>query len=1061
MKRFILFNLLALCFISSYSQEVVTITIDDQNIKFNDQVFPLSQTEISYKCNDAKGIHISRIDNKSTNKPIIFSWESKEVQSGKKSFRAYLDEASDNITIGTFVSDKDYPLSFIKGQNEEICSFSLKITIEENEPEKETTFFLKEGELIINDTIKITSASDGIYTWNINDEKSVKIDNWNTKLYSLKIHDKELKQGDLLQAGDTILINQLKTNQSYTLLICNNETINGNESKTSRLTVVLGIFVLLLFASCLFLVYKLRKYMILNKSIKEKVSELFKSIPQNNQGDGSIDTRKTNETILLVDSTNNNNKKNDNQSSKKPEKKINSKGKQGEKKLSDTSTDSREVVQQANNGGNILKEQVSEVSSEQTNTEAVNVAKLNNEKNTIIIQLAGISEYIDGIKKEIFDQQSKIIYNENFLKKLVGDINALLEKPQLEDNNSYNDIFTILDGISKEISCKKQVILEHNNQIEKLKGLLKEECDTSIVVEKVIENYKFYVDYYNKESAKVEDNDETSFWEKLKEKIGVKNWNNWFLKGNQDIALLRSFEAASKPDAPSSSSKSFAEAIEDEKNQSVVNNYILKNLLNIGFELDTKKGWIEALKTWLAKNQESCEEINDELIIAPLPETIYAAMRYEINKKLGKEEIKEDDDLLVRLEEALNRPKNNDEAERKAKEDSIMALRVVFGDPTLTLDNLQEALNNKLQKYYEETLKKERHGIEENCIVENVEKIKKHLEETNKFSEAKDLSNFVDHSSLIDFIVDLLSKSRSNERKVSSEWNKCRGEITKLKEKNEKLIQGHKEEIERRENDHREALNKAAKDAAKLLETTKNVMQQEINKKESERLATEQASKERDARNRLIIDFDIANFKENHVRLLHSIQSLLSDAYSEYHGDSKLTSLFEEQIKNNFYYPMDEFIERFTTIIDKHNVEEKNSNVQDLLLELQNLYESCLSNIPPVWIDILGRLYAYSQVPFIMVQFNDSGLNCQAIQRAFTSLEVMLNGLGITLDYPRLLVDTYDANIYTKFDQKSIVDYVEGLENHVVPGSSTIIDLYTLGFSVNGVQKEKPQVSTY
>ena len=96
-----------------------------------------------------------------------------------------------------------------------------------------------------------------------------------------------------------------------------------------------------------------------------------------------------------------------------------------------------------------------------------------------------------------------------------------------------------------------------------------------------------------------------------------------------------------------------------------------------------------------------------------------------------------------------------------------------------------------------------------------------------------------------------------------------------------------------------------------------------------------------------------------------------------------------------------------------------------------------------------------------MTQFDESGLNCQAIQRAFTSLEVMLNGLGITLNYPRLFVDTYDSSTYTKFDQKSIVDYVEGIENHVVAGSSTIIDLYTLGFSVNGVQKEKPQVSTY
>ena len=969
---------------------MVKITIDDENITFNEQVFSLSQTEIIYKCNDAKGIHISRIDNKSNSKPIIFSWKSKEVHTGQQSFYGYLDEALDNIIIGTFESDKEYPISFSKGNNEKICSFSLKVTLEETKPEKKATFFLKEGELIINDTIKIASAVDGIYTWNINDEKSVKIDNWDSKQYLLKRHEKELKQGDLLHAGDTIIIYQLKTNQSYTLLCAKEPCTPGLWQKimqifTESLIVRLAIFILL--ASCVFLVYKLRKYMSLNKSIEEKVLELFKSIPQNNQEDGS---------------------------------------------------------------------------SGQTNTEAINAKKLNNDMNSIITQLTSIAEYIIAINNEVFDQQTKINDTENFLKKLVGSINALLDKPQLEeDNNSYDEILTILDRVSKDNSRKQQVITEYNNHIEKLQRLLKEECDISIVVDKIIENYKFYKAYYIEESSKVEDNDETSFWEKLKEKIGVKNWDNWFLRGNQDVALLRAFEAASKPDIPSSSSKSFAEAIEDEKNQSVINNYIFRNLLKIGFKLDVKKGWIEALKIWLAKNQESYKKQNDELAIAQLPETIYEAMRHEINKKLGKEEIKEDDDLLVRLEEALNRPKNNDEAERKAKEDSIAALRVVFEAPTLTLDNLQEVLNNKLQKYYEETLRKERHGIEENCIVESVEEVKKHLKEKNKFSEVKDLMNFTDHYSLIDFIVDLLSDSRKNERKVSSEWNKCRGEITKLKKKNEELIQGHKEEIERNENDHREALNKAAEDAAELLKATKNEMQQKINEKESERLAAEQASKELDARNRSIIDFDIANFKENHIRLLHSIQSLLSDAYSEYHGDSKLTSLFEEQIKNNFYYPMDEFIEKFSKTMDNYNGGEKNGNVKDLLLELQSLYESCLSNIPPVWIDILGRLYTYSQVPFIMAQFDESGLNCQAIQRAFTSLEVMLNGLGITLNYPRLFVDTYDSSTYTKFDQKSIVDYVEGIEDHVVAGSSTIIDLYTLGFSVNGMQKEKPQVSTY
>lgn len=141
MKRFILLNLLAFCFISSYSQELVKITIDDKNITFNEQVFSLSQTEITYKCNDAKGIHISRIDNKSNSKPIIFSWKSKEVHTGQQSFNGYLDEESDNIKIGTFESDKDYPISFGKGNNEKICGFSLKVTLEEKEPKKRRLSF--------------------------------------------------------------------------------------------------------------------------------------------------------------------------------------------------------------------------------------------------------------------------------------------------------------------------------------------------------------------------------------------------------------------------------------------------------------------------------------------------------------------------------------------------------------------------------------------------------------------------------------------------------------------------------------------------------------------------------------------------------------------------------------------------------------------------------------------------------------------------------------------------------------------------------------------------------
>lgn len=126
---------------------------------------------------------------------------------------------------------------------------------------------------------------------------------------------------------------------------------------------------------------------------------------------------------------------------------------------------------------------------------------------------------------------------------------------------------------------------------------------------------------------------------------------------------------------------------------------------------------------------------------------------------------------------------------------------------------------------------------------------------------------------------------------------------------------------------------------------------------------------------------------------------------------------------------------------------------------MRTLYKECLNLTPPTWIDVLTRLYCYTDVPFIAEEFEKANLDCQAIRHAFFQMENLLSDTGIIISYPRLFKDKLSENYEVK-PERNIDNYVSGLADHV-DDRKAIIDLYTVGFQIDNEEPRKPVVSTF
>lgn len=203
---------------------------------------------------------------------------------------------------------------------------------------------------------------------------------------------------------------------------------------------------------------------------------------------------------------------------------------------------------------------------------------------------------------------------------------------------------------------------------------------------------------------------------------------------------------------------------------------------------------------------------------------------------------------------------------------------------------------------------------------------------------------------------------------------------------------------------------------------------------------------------------DIEKFFTSYTDFIKGIFAEMNNAVrNSFTGSNRETPLpraIDEKIINNDYMGLDEFLENLDENLAKINHDDPAA----LTEAIRATFIECLDISSATWIDNLARLFCYSQVPFIAEQFATKKLNITRINTAFALLQALLSNLGITLLYPELFKDTFDAD---KFDAEAIrnIDaYVSDIPAHV-NDEDTVIDLYSLGYTLNEKLKAKPTVS--
>ena len=180
--------------------------------------------------------------------------------------------------------------------------------------------------------------------------------------------------------------------------------------------------------------------------------------------------------------------------------------------------------------------------------------------------------------------------------------------------------------------------------------------------------------------------------------------------------------------------------------------------------------------------------------------------------------------------------------------------------------------------------------------------------------------------------------------------------------------------------------------------------------------------------------------------------------------NEKLADFIADNILENRIYGLTDFDEKLKKLLKE--ARGKNGGVMpvdDVKQKVCDAFESCLSETDPTWIDMLARLYSYTQVDFLNEAFVKQGLDTKKIVVAFQSTQVLLGMLGIEITYPELFYDVFDQDIYKHKAGLNITGYLPGIEDEIQSRASegVIVDLRTVGYKLNGEIKELPVVAKY
>lgn len=324
--------------------------------------------------------------------------------------------------------------------------------------------------------------------------------------------------------------------------------------------------------------------------------------------------------------------------------------------------------------------------------------------------------------------------------------------------------------------------------------------------------------------------------------------------------------------------------------------------------------------------------------------------------------------------------------------------------------------------------------------------------------ETEDKNEFISH------IADLLSSAYKTEEEISQKAEELsREKIATANESIGKLTE-EKDNLQDRLNDATSKNTELSKELGEVKEINKELSGANSQLEDELDAERNKLKNEKSAHGETVTKLEA--YLNAYIDNMRDIFARVSDfvANAAKNKNEKLADFIADNILENRIYGLTDFDEKLKKLLKE--ARGKNGGVMpvdDVKQKVCDAFESCLSETDPTWIDMLARLYSYTQVDFLNEAFVKQGLDTKKIVVAFQSTQVLLGMLGIEITYPELFYDVFDQDIYKHKAGLNITGYLPGIEDEIQSRASegVIVDLRTVGYKLNGEIKELPVVAKY
>lgn len=538
-----------------------------------------------------------------------------------------------------------------------------------------------------------------------------------------------------------------------------------------------------------------------------------------------------------------------------------------------------------------------------------------------------------------------------------------------------------------------------------------------------------------------------------------------FLIGNSATDLSKGLEEIKSKIEKASGSNADIENIRKERNK------IQEDLEKANRELAAlrKKDPVE----------ETVAMINDGNLSDNLKNAFGGWLTGQINERIDEEERQLTnnslDEVIVSLAEKISMPSDSDSAYEKGRNSRQQDID--------ERDSQIADLNNQLESFKSEVEKRDEFIENLNRIVSEKEKAISHeqkrveeLKETYKKgceelrAELRKRHEGEVSALEANYKTQLKAKDLTHKQELKDLESKHSQELDELnanhEAETENLNKSHKDSLTKLKNDYEENILTIEATHEESMKSQKEHYEHElqIQKEDADNryhtLKSESEKREEKMKAELnVADDRISGLYQDYQRaigrLLVAIDEGVRESFTGTNRDNWVANSIDETVLANDMYGLEEFMEQLSESLDN---EEQNRSAENLRNALREWFLKVLRINSATWIDCLARLDLYSRVPFIAENFIQSGVDIEKFGEAFTALRLLLAEVGVTLQTPRLFIERFDEKDYDAEPIKNITTGIKDVASHV-QDEETIIDLFTVGYAVDGEQMRKPTVS--